>query len=136
MILQESTLNMIKKVTKADHLVILELFSDPAGIQTKRLQINTLLLKGVVWKRGRRSFKEEVFARRAMKLWTKKHPVISKFWTPLRFHRHDAGFEYWNPPAVRLLFVDGDITVSTMNSNAAAVKLASDIEKMFFTDVI
>lgn len=116
-----------------EHLVKYELPPINPGGDPRYAHINTIQMLDVYWSRGRRSYPDVVVNRRMVKLWKKKHPTLSKFFTPFKLWASDWDYTYWERPKVTISYGDSKHSFS-MPNNDVAEKVWQGIKDTFWKD--
>lgn len=118
-----------------EHLVIYPL--PPLGESDDRHRfayINLNQLTGVYWYFGYRSFKSDEIKHRKLKIWQKKHPMLSKFFTPFELWPDSFLISRWHRPGV--VIIHGSIKQSyVMPSNEVAERVACEIKDKFWSKI-
>lgn len=114
-----------------EHLVKYQLPPRKPGGEPRFAYVNTIQLTGVYWVRGWRSHKDEAIKRHMTKLWRKKRPVLSKFFTPCKLWSEDLWSTYWNEPHIVISYGDVKHTFY-MPNNTVAEKTMLEFKDTFW----
>lgn len=116
-----------------EHLVKYPLPPHRTGGEPRTAYINTIQMTGVYWSKGWRSYKDTAVNRRLVKLWQKKHPILSRYWTPFKLWHDGWRYTYWNEPSVVICY--GDVKhIFYMPSNDIAERVIRQIKDTFWKE--
>lgn len=94
---------------------------DKEGKEYEILKINTTLLTKVYWVEGQRYGRNDTITRRLRKKWKETYPVLSKFYTPMRYWESDFGYyDRWRKPKIVIEYLDEEIMHIYFKSNELA----------------
>lgn len=118
-----------------EHLVKYQLPPLQPGAEARYASINTIQMLGVYWSKGRRSYPDVAVNRRMVKLWKKKHPTLSKFFTPYKLWSDGWHYTYWERPKVVISYGETKHTFY-MPNNDLAEKVWQEIKDTFWKDTV
>ena len=118
-----------------EHLVKYPLPAMKDQDEPRFAHINAIQILGVYWSKGRRSYPDVVVNRRLVKLWKKKHPRLSKFFTPYKLWAGGWDYTYWEKPKVTISYGETKHTYR-MPNNDVAEQVWQDIKNTFWKETV
>lgn len=117
----------------AKNLVAYRMQKDKEGKEYEILTINTTLLTKIRWSEGWRYSKQDTIRRRLRKKWKEAYPILSKFYTPVRYWECDFGdFDRWSKPKITIEYLDEDVMRIYFKSNELAEQAKHLMVKHFW----
>lgn len=116
-------------------LFTLEVPVNRSGTKTKQIEINKLRLLNVYASAGYRWPKNDAINRRLRKIWEKKHPIISRFFTPPSMWIDSILTSRFIKPSVVLDYGENEKVFVEVDSNDIASDVSQKIYNLMFVEL-